>query len=153
MRRGRTLMRMAVLVAMGLLLSASSAAADSCSVSATGVSFGAYDVFKNGPTDSTGAMTFECNGGGKPISISLERRSLESYRSLESGGQRLFYNLYLDASRTAVWGDGSLGSQEYFNAKPPTKTPVTVPIYGRIPSGQDVGVGQYDDTVTIVVNF
>ena len=91
--------------------------------------------------------------GGKPISISLERRWWESYRFLESGGQRLHYNLYLDASRTAVWGDGSLGSQEYFNANPPKKTPVTVPIYGRIPSGQDVGVGQYDDTVTLVVNF
>jgi spore coat protein U-like protein len=153
MHASGTMMRSLVAAVAGVLMLTGSAYADTCSLTATGVSFGAYDVFRNSPTDSVGTLTYECVGGGKPISIAMQRRSSDAYRALEGGGQRLYYNLYLDASRTAVWGDGNAGSQQYFSANAPRKTPVTVPIYGRIPAAQDVGVGQYGDTVTVIINF
>jgi spore coat protein U-like protein len=64
----------------------------------------------------------------------------------------LQYNLYLDAARTAIWGDGTGGTQSYTTASPPSGTQV-VTIYGRIVAGQDVAAGGFADTVTAIVNF
>ncbi len=65
----------------------------------------------------------------------------------------LNYNLYLDAARTTIWGDGTGGTQVYSNANPPNNTNVTVTIYGRIPASQDVSAGSYTNTVTATINF
>jgi spore coat protein U-like protein len=151
--RGRQTLTRIVLVAIGLLLIAGRASAETCRVEANGLAFGQYDVFRSSPTDSTSTLAFECTSGGRPISIALERNWWEIYRVLQSGSQWMYYNIYLDASRTQVWGDGSLGSQLYYNSNPPKKKEVTVPMYGRIPAAQDVGLGQYSDNITVVVNF
>jgi spore coat protein U-like protein len=151
--RGRRTVTRILFVAIGLLLIASRANAETCRVEANGMAFGQYDVFRSSPTDSTSSLSFECTSGGRPISISLERNWWEIYRILQSGSQWMYYNIYLDASRTQVWGDGSLGSQLYYNSNPPKKKEVTVPMYGRIPASQDVGLGQYSDSITVVVNF
>jgi spore coat protein U-like protein len=152
MRGRRTLTRI-LFVAIGLLLVAGRASAESCRVEANSLAFGQYDVFRSSPTDSATSLSFECSNCGRPISIELERNWWEIYRVLQSGSQWMYYNIYLDASRTQVWGDGSLGSQVYYNSNPPKKKEVTVPMYGRIPASQDVGLGQYADNITVVVNF
>jgi spore coat protein U-like protein len=142
---------------LGLLLPAAAARADSCRVEATGIAFGLYDVFDAAPADSVGSITYECNGGGKPITIALGVRSGRgaSYAQpvLDNGVDQLYYNLYLDAARTVVWGDGRSGTQVYVDSDWSKKTPVTIPVFGRIPPGQDVSEGQYTDVVTVTVNF
>jgi spore coat protein U-like protein len=146
-----TLMRMAAVVGLGLLLSARSASAEGCVVNATGIAFGSYNVYSTAPADSTGTITYECTGGGKtPIQIGLMPGSGNS-PTLQSGSERLAYNLYLNAARTAVWGAGSNGTQ-YFTGER-SRTPVSVPVFARIPAEQDVAVGSYSDTVTVVINF
>ena len=57
----------------------------------------------------------------------------------------LHYNIYLDATHRTIWGDGTNGTDFYFDADPPNKTSVTVPAYGRIPARQDVMPGLYKD--------
>jgi len=154
MRRQRALTRV-LFVAVGVLFLANGAQAssESCRIEANNLAFGQYDVFRTSPTDSASSLSFECTSGGRPIAIALERNWWEIYRVLQSGSQWIYYNIYLDASRTQVWGDGSLGSQMYYNSNPPKKKTVTVPMYGRIPASQDVGLGQYSDNITVVVNF
>ncbi len=61
----------------------------------------------------------------------------------------LAYNIYLDAARTVVWGDGAGGTQtlEVQNGDR------SVSFYGRISAGQDVAAGPYSDAIVVTFNF
>lgn len=140
------------LVAAALLLSARGASADGCTIGASPIVFGSYDVFDTSALDSTGSITYQCTGGAKkPIAIYLVPASGISSPALAHGAERLYYHLFQNAGRSVVWGTGSGGSQPYVTER--GKDPVTLPVFGRIPPGQDVSVGRYGDTVTVVVNF
>ena len=150
--------RTAFVVAMataGLLLSSPAEAAPGCTVSTTGVSFGSYDVFGASSTDSTGSVTYNCSGGARNISITLSKGVSTTFspRTMTSGSNTLSYNLYTDAARSVIWGDGTSGTQTYTDANPPNNRNIVVTIYGRIPAGQDVAAGSYSDTVTAIINF
>jgi spore coat protein U-like protein len=142
--------------ALAMLLTPSRAlAAGSCSISVTSVVFGNYNVFDSSDQDSTGTVVFRCNGGAKDIVVTLGQGQSGTFspRTMRNGSEALAYNLYLNAARTTVWGDGTNGTQTYFSANPPNNTDVTVTIYGRIPAGADVSAGSYSDTVSAVINF
>jgi spore coat protein U-like protein len=71
-----------------------------------------------------------------------------------SGADQLFYNLYLDAARTIIWGDGTGGTQSFFIGNPQgNNQDLSVPMFGRIPASQNVKVGAYTDTVTVTLSF
>ena len=74
-------------------------------------------------------------------------------RRMLNGAEALNYNLYLDAARTQIWGDGTGASQLYVNSNPPNSRTVTVTIFGRIPAQQDVSAGSYSDSITATINF
>lgn len=126
-------------------------------VSTVGVNFGAYNVFNTVPNDSTGSITYTCTSlrPRDRITISLSQGSAATYfpREMRKGAELLPYNLYLDAARVSVWGDGTSGTSRYGPLTPPLDVPITVTIYGRIPAGQDVSVGSYTDTITATINF
>ena len=143
-----------------LLVAAPAMAAPNCSISATPVAFGTYDVFATGPTDSLGTITYRCTGMGNSNTVTIDldtgwwgsvaqRRMARFYWF---GLEYLPYNLYLDAARTTVWGDGTT-AQHYGPVQPPNGRDVNVTIYGRIPPRQDVSAGTYFDTVTVTINF
>jgi len=99
---------------------------------------------------------FQCTQRDHNVMITLSRGSGTSYatRRMLSGSQQLFYNLYRDTGRTIIWGDGSGGTQAYFINNPqPNNRDITLPIFGRIPPGQNVGVGSYNDTITVTLSF
>ncbi len=132
-------------------------AAIQCSfVSTVGVNFGAYDVFRGTPTDSTGSVTYNCRGVGvSTITIDLARGSSSTYnpRQMRNGAQTLNYNLYLDAARSIIWGDNTGGSSHYGPIRPDNNVNTNVTIYGRILAGEDVPMGNYADTITATLNF
>ena len=72
---------------------------------------------------------------------------------LGPGGHALEYNIYLDATRRTIWGNGRSYTEAYFDSKPPKDTPVIVVTYGRIFRGQEVAAGQYIDTITATIHF
>ena len=126
-----------------------------CTISTTPVNFGSYDVFSAVATDSTGTVTYNCGKGDRNITIALDRGGAATFnpRRMLKGVEALNYNLYRDAARTTIWGDGTGGTQVYFDSNPPNNTNVTVTIYGRIPAGQDVSVGLYTNSVNATINF
>lgn len=127
-----------------------------CSISATLIVFGSYDVLNAAPHDITGTLVYRCQGRDKNITITLDRGGAASFatRRMLGGGNQLFYNLFMDAARTVIWGDGSGGTQFLFVRNPqPNNRDITVPIFGRIPPSQNVGVGSYNDTITVTLNF
>jgi spore coat protein U-like protein len=130
-------------------------AAPACTVSATSVNFGSYNVFTGSATDSTGTVTINCNGSVHNIVITLSKGSSSTYnaRTMVKGAEVLSYNLYRDAACTSVWGDGTGGTSTYTDANPANNSDIVITVYGRVPAGQDVSAGSYSDTVSAVINF
>lgn len=131
-----------------------------CRVTATSVSFGAYDVFSPVPLDSTGSVSVSCD------ELPPSDVVIEIGPSAGSGGfnprqmrhpsrpDRLGYNLFTDSSRSAVWGDGTAGTRTVFLKNVHRqKPPVVTTIYGRVPPGQNVSVGVYSDTLTVTITW
>ena len=143
-------------IAAVIVLSASNAYAQaSCSISVTSVNFGSYNVFGGSATDSTGTITYNCNNQANNVGVTLSKGVSASYnpRTMTKAGEVLNYNLYRDAARTSIWGDGTAGTVTYTRNNPPNGNDVTLTIYGRVPAGQDVSAGVYSDTVSAVINF
>ena len=155
MRRFSSLTIRATVAVAALLLCATHAEAAQCSVSVSSVNFGTYDVFDTSHNDSTGTVTLNCNGGAKNIDIGISRGGSSSFfpRRMLQGSEQLQYNLYVDAARTAVWGDGSAGTQMNDVRNPANNKDETLTIFGRIPALQDVSAGSYSDSVTVTVNY
>ena len=148
--------RLLILIALVIgTLYASDAHAQACTISATSVNFGSYNVFNGSPTDSTGTLTYRCNGSAHNITIGLTQGAGASFnqRQMQKGSESLTYNLFVDASRTNIWGDGTGGTSVYSIANPPNNTNVNLTVYGRVTAGQDVSAGTFSDTVTAVINF
>lgn len=131
--------------------------ASNCTISATAVSFPNYDpigTHASSPDDSTaGAVTVACTKGtATNIGLGLGSNASGTTRRMkDSGTNTINYELYSDSSRSTVWGNAS-GSWMTPGAAP-DKNPRTFQVYGRIPSGQDVPAGTYNDTVVATVNF
>ena len=129
-----------------------------CTVSTTATSFGMYDIFSTFPTDSTGSITITCNETPPPnvtVSIGPSLNSGGFYprkMRLTGGNDLLNYNLYTDATCTNVWGDGTSGTI-VLTRKAHKNRPLTLMVYGRIPTGQDVSAGSYSDILTVMLNW
>lgn len=133
-----------------------------CTIDVRPVSFGTYDSLSGAAVDAVGQVIYLCGNLGqrandnKAIRIELTPGIANQFspRYMFAGPtEMLAYNLYLDSTHQTVWGQGAFGTDVYIDNKPPNKTPVTVPIYGRIPGLQDVPVGQYLDVVTARILF
>ena len=139
------------------MLALSAAGLEACTVSASGVSFGAYNVLAPAPTDSTGSVVLECSPSDKNIRVSLSTGASGTYlaRALTQGSDQLLYNLYIDAAMTAVWGDGTGGTSVLSIANwtgGPNASQIHT-IYGRLPAQQDAAAGTYSDSIVVTVDF
>ena len=147
----KTRWAIALVVAAGVL-GGGRAEAAKCTISTAPIVFGIYDVFNTAPLDTTGTLVYECNGA-KNVSIGISRgQGTVAARLLRKGTEALGYNLFLDPTLSTIWGDGNGAGEMYYIRNPPNK-PTTVPVYGRIPAGQDISAGTYADSVTVTVNF
>jgi spore coat protein U-like protein len=145
-----------LVVLVGILhASEASAQSPSCTISATSVNFGNYNEFNGTNLDSTGRITYRCNATAANITIGLTKGLSSTFnpRLMSKGAEVLGYNLYRNAARTNIWGDGTSGTAVYTRANPPNNSNVNVTVYGRVPAGQDVSAGTFSDTVTAVINF
>lgn len=148
------------------ILSAISAAAGACAffgstpavagcwASSTGVSFGIYDPQAVAPVDTAGSITLECDRREPSATVSVGAGTSGSFaiRSMMSGSDTLQYNVFTDASRLQIWGDGSAGTGT-INVAPFPNRPMTLTIYGRMPPGQNVRAGSYSDTLIVTIEY
>jgi spore coat protein U-like protein len=125
-----------------------------CFITTEGVAFGIYDVFATSPNDSIGTVRYRCNSRAN-VTIELDRGSAPTFatRRMSRGPERLFFNLFTDAARTRVWGNGTGGTGVYRRVNVPLNQNINLPVFGRIPAGQDVRGGQYAETITAIINF
>ena len=152
MNTNRLLIMLALVIGT---LYASDAHAQACTISATSVNFGTYNVFNGSDVASTGTVTYRCNGSAHNITVALTQGASATFnpRQMQKGAEALTYNLFRDASHSTIWGDGTSGTSVYQLANPPNNTNVNLTVYGSVSAGQDVSAGTFSDTVTAVVNF
>jgi len=156
---GKMLKRSIVAVAVAsLALTAGPVHADiQCSIgSVSPVTFPVYDVFRGVPTDAQGSVTYSCRGvGQRTVTIDLSAGGAGQFnpRQMRASSEALAYNLFLDAGGGTIWGDGTGGTARYGPFQPPNNSPVVVPIFGRIPPGQNAAPGTYTDSVLLTLNF
>jgi spore coat protein U-like protein len=145
----------AALLALAVALGPARAdAAVSCTVSTTPLAFGSYDPIlanRATPLDSLATVSYDCTGGTPALMMTLSAGAGSGFnpRLLFSGGNTLTYNLFLDAGRNTVWGDGTSGTS-FFSG---TKKKDDVRVFGRVFAGQDPAVGSYSNSIVITINF
>ena len=144
-----------VVAAACLLLAAAARVDAACTLSSTSISFGTYDVFQAGPSDSTGTITFRCGTADRDIRIAISKGTSSTFspRTLVSGPESLTYNLFFDPSYTQIWGDATGGTTTYFIRNPQNNRDIVLTMYARIPAGQDITVGSYSDTVVVTLEY
>ncbi len=127
-----------------------------CTVSgASTLAFGAYDpVVTNRGTNldvAPNALSVSCTRGAPSVTIALDLglHAVGAARFMASGVNKMQYEIYTTAARTTVWN--ATNKVAYAST---SMAATTLPVYGRIPSGQDVAIGaSYADTITATVNF
>ena len=149
----------------GLTLSGQAFAAMDCSVSTTGLGFGDYDPLLATPDDSTANVAVTCTRVifVDPFSIGytlrLSRGSSGSYaqRRMNAGTAQLNYNLFRDAARSQVWGDGTSSTATVAGTASfvwfQTSQTINHTMYGRAPAQQNASPGNYTDTIVLTITF
>lgn len=141
--------RWAARLALGsLMLAAPSAAfAATCNVAPQAVAFGNYDTLGGTALDGVGGILVSCDvETSVTVSIGAGTGTVEN-RRMTAGAAQLGYNLYRDAARLMIWGEGIGGGVTS------TGTTLDLPVYGKIPAGQNVPAGMYIDSVTVTITY
>jgi spore coat protein U-like protein len=127
-----------------------------CTISTQPLAFGNYDpVLANAtaPLDVQTTITVACTKGTS-VNIAMDAgdNAAGSLRRMVDGRRAfLAYEVYKDSSRTQRWGDG-LG-ERLDGGIAPSRDPRQFIAYGRVPGGQDVAEGTFQDTVVVTVQF
>lgn len=156
----RLIMHVGILCAtLASLMPGVAEGASGCSVTANaGISF-TYVPMTQTATTSSGTLQVSCTGLGSgvgvyTVALSAGRGTYAARKMTDGKGNSLTYNLYLNASDTLVWGDGSSSTLPFNGFYAPGNPTSTFTYYGLItPAAQDIPSGTYADSPTITVNF
>lgn len=129
-------------------LAVTATVSSACIVSTSPVAFGAYNPTAPGALNSTGTVSVTCtNGTNYDITLDGGVHANVSAREMDSGVNRLAYQLYSDASRTTIWGTSTPVSGTA------TGSQIDHTVYGQVPAGQAAPAGSYVDTVNVAVTY
>jgi spore coat protein U-like protein len=146
-----------VVVCLVLLPYSQAHANGGCRVSTTPIYFGSYDILSSVNNTSTGTIVLSCSPKADVtigISFSSNSGSYNSRKMQHNGlSDTLEYNLYTNANRTHVWGDGHSGTSDahFSNVKTDNIPPII--IYGSITAQQNVSTGIYSDQLVVTISY
>ena len=166
--RLRSVMSLAMILMPGWGLAGSATSAfrviatldPTCTVQTTPAAFGHYHpitTHATAPLEITSSVTITCSKG-MATTIGLDRGLHADYATNTTRAMKhvlrdeyLNYELYQDSIHTTLWGT-SIPHLVVPPVAVDTK-PRTYLIFGRVPAGQDVSIGNYHDTIVAIVNF
>lgn len=127
-----------------------------CTIQAQPLNFGSYDPVQanaTAPLDGQSTLTVACTKGTS-VSIGMDNgtNAQGSTRRMTAGGTNMLaYEIYKHADRSDRWGD--TGGERFDAGLAPSRDPRQFIVYGRIPGGQDVLEGSFQDTILVTVQF
>ena len=134
------------------------ASAIQCKLRVNPINFGVYEPMTTIHLDVIGQIRVRCQAqpGTFSVSIGPGTSGDQLARSLSAGGGNvLFYNLFRDAARTQIWGDGTPPTFVVAGSRTTVGRPsvFNFPIYGRVFANQAPDPGLYSDNLVITVLF
>lgn len=131
----------------------------SCNVSPNPMTFGAFAPLDGAPLDNATSVGVSCTGIGALDSMTIRMNAglngTFAMRKMKAGANTLDYNLYADAARTQIWGDGTGGYSPVVvpNTLGLLSWTTNTPVYGRIPAAPGTRPGSYTDTIVVTVEW
>jgi spore coat protein U-like protein len=121
-----------------------------CEASVSLVDFGKLDLDRG--ENVSGELVVTCDQPAA-FSVALSAGIGDHMRRKMRGvdGAELRYNLFVDAARRRVWGDGVSAGTQTIRGENDGRRPSIIPIYGVVPSRQKVLVGPYSDNLLVTV--
>ncbi len=117
--------------------------------------FGEYDPKWPQPHDVQGSVSIQCTPTvpGEVLDLKASLAGIPDqalYARNLLTGERLRIGLYRDPARAQP-----VSPQQLFEIRAPlvVTTTIVVPLYGRIPAGQDVAVGSYQANLNLLLEF
>jgi spore coat protein U-like protein len=172
MRKSKLLLALASIVFAGTAFAGSSpqtaqfnvtaSVQGSCQITSNpDLAFGVYDPAQANaitPKDASSTIGVRCVKG-MTADVALDQgmhaaagSCAAPARRMQDGSELLRYDIYQDAGHASVWGCDATNDRSFTAAASNADTVLTT--YGRIPAGQNVGLGtNFSDTVTINVTF
>ncbi len=128
---------------------------NSCTVSATAMDFGTLTGVGGVNVDTSSTVSLTCTqGAAYDVSMNFGVNNVSGQRNLVNSldaTKKIPYNIYTNSARSAAWGQTS-GTDTVKGTAGAAAISLTA--YGRIPSSAtSVPAGDYNDTVTVTVNF
>jgi spore coat protein U-like protein len=132
-----------------------------CTVSTSGVAFGAFNPLPGLSSNTTGTIAVTCSGllitFNYTITIATSHGSFAA-RKMVSGTDNLIYNLYTDSAFTHVWGDGTASTSTVSDSISfvlPGSVTRNYVVYGQIASGQNTAKAHpsYADTPVVTITY
>ena len=126
-----------------------------CNVSAANLSFGAVNPLST-QVDAAANLTVDCTKNSVytvGLDAGVTTGATIAQRLMVTGADTMKYNLYTDSARLTVWGN-SAGSW-VTGTGAGLAIAQTLPVYGRVASGQvNLAVGNYqENTITVTVTY
>lgn len=127
-----------------------------CRVVVEPLDFGNYDpveVNATAPATTNGSIRLTCTRGTiATVALGFGQNGSGTTRQMTGpSALRLTYGLYKDAGFSQVWGTSS--AQALVLPAAPSLAERTFTVYGRLPGGQGVLAGAYNDLVVVNVSF
>jgi spore coat protein U-like protein len=134
------------------------AAAINCKLAVSPINFGVYMPMTSAPVDVVGQITVRCQAQPGTFSVLIGPGLTGDHtdRAMSAGAaDRLYYNLYRDAARIEIWGDGTPPTFTQSGARTQKGRPTffNLPVYGRIYANQAPDTGVYNDNLLVTVLF
>ncbi|WP_223819707.1 Csu type fimbrial protein [Cupriavidus cauae] len=151
--------RIARLTLAALLLALASAAqGQTCTATASNLTFGTVSPVSGAASTANGSISINCTGfalGRARVCLGIGTGSGGTAllpRTLSSGSGALNYNLYTNSGYTTVWGPRGGSGTSYVQIDIPMTLgtgQATVPVYGQVPANQStVRAGAYQSAFT-----
>jgi spore coat protein U-like protein len=130
-----------------------------CTVTGSPITFGGFVPLNNAALDVGGSVQVDCSGIGllSTYDLKLSAGLYGSFaaREMRSGANPLLYNLYSNAGRTTIWGDGTggYGAVSINNPLSLMSWSSTTSVYGRIPAAPSTKLGSYSESIVVKVEY
>ncbi len=158
MKGRHAFLALTALLAAGVAIPAhATCALCSCTVTAAPMSFGAFAPTNNSNLDAVANIDVACTGTTALASIEIRlnqgQNGTFASRKLRSGADLLGYNIYSNAARSQIWGDGSgaYASVTVSNGLGLLTWNSSTPAYGRINAAPTASPGAYSDAIVVTV--
>lgn len=145
---------MKVLAVLMLLASAELRAMGCAVANAPQFNFGAYDPLSPLPLDVQTSLVVQCTPAfpGETLRMQVSFAGINAPMQMlnPQSGDLMRFGLYSDPARSLP-----IDSQQVisFSASLWTATTLAFPVYGRVPAGQPISVGNYQMNISVILNY